>query len=275
MNFVHLAAPGATPAATDVCLIIQGDRMLAGLVDATAVTLPPFGLISRWPHVTAPLIHLGLIEGRTHWVGSTASGDLPAPEGWGWHETRAVMTILTPAQWHAISCARQLLWWQGRHRFCGACGTPTIEVETERARRCPACQALFFPVVSSAVIVAVTRGDELLLAHNHNFRPGLFSLLAGFVDPGETLEQAAVREVREEVGVTVDQLDYVTSQPWPFPNSLMIGFRAQYLSGDVRVDGKEIEQAAWYRRDNLPEIPRRGTIARLLIDRWLEEGPPV
>jgi NAD+ diphosphatase len=172
---------------------------------------------------------------------------------------------------HAVSCARELQAWQSRSRFCGCCGTPTVVVTDERARKCPSCNALFFPTISPAVIVAVTRGDQILLAHNRNFRPGMFSLLAGFVDPGETLEQAAIREVREEVGIEIGALRYVTSQPWPFPNSLMLGFRAQHERGEIFVDGKEIEQAGWYSRDALPEIPRVGTVARLIIDAWLRE----
>lgn len=142
---------------------------------------------------------------------------------------------------------------------------------SENAKKCPSCNALFFPTLSPAVIVAVTRGDQLLLAHNRNFRPGMFSLLAGFVDPGETLEQTAIREVREEVGIEIGALRYVTSQPWPFPNSLMLGFRAQHMSGELVVDGKEIEQAGWFTREALPEIPRAGTVARLIIDAWLRE----
>lgn len=270
MSFIHVHALDAVPSADDGCLVIQGDRLLAGPDVGGAVSLPTRAALSDWRSVGMAPIHVGLIEQQRYWAFSVEAADVLAPSGWQWHETRALLASFSPAQWQAISCARQLLWWERRHRFCGVCGTPTTDVAEERARRCPQCQAVFFPVVSSAVIVAVTRGDELLLAHNRNFRPGMFSLLAGFVDPGETLEQAALREVREEVGIEIDHLEYVTSQPWAFPNSLMVGFRARYVRGEIAVDGKEIEAAAWYRRTAMPEIPRPGTIARQVIDRWLE-----
>ncbi|MEO7599147.1 MAG: NAD(+) diphosphatase [Opitutus sp.] len=268
MSFVHLHSLAATPKPDDCLLVIQGDRLLAEPNVAQVVVLPRYSTIRQWSQVNVEAVHLGLIEGRALWAVIIDDAETSAPSGFAWHETRALLAVFTPAQWQAISCARQLLWWERRHRYCGVCGTPTAIVSEERARRCPQCNSVFFPVVSSAVIVAVTQGEQLLLAHNRNFRPGMFSLLAGFVDPGETLEQAAVREVHEETGIVIGSLEYVTSQPWPFPNSLMVGFRAQYVSGDIAVDGREIEEAAWFERTALPEIPRPGTIARLIIDQW-------
>jgi NAD+ diphosphatase len=268
MAFVHLHAPSATPRPGDRCLVIQADRLLAPTDVTAAVTLPEIADLAGWTDAPATLLHLGTLDGAPCWTGVVENPDAQPPAGWVWQDTRNLLAQLTPAQWHAVSCARQLAWWQRRHRFCGTCGTATVVVNEERACRCPACGALYFPVASPAVIVAVTRGDELLLAHNRNFRPGLFSLLAGFVDPGETLEQAAIREVREEVGLDIGGLLYVTSQPWSFPNSLMVGFRAAHRHGEIAVDGKEIEQAAWFTRGSLPEIPRPGTVARMMIDAW-------
>jgi len=273
MSFAHRHAIQAKPAASDHCLAIQGDRLLARSGADASIALPIFMDLATWS-VNSPVhpsLHTGLLDSRPLWLLAIDDDTAVAPAGWEWHETRSLLAALTPAQMHAVSCARELAWWQNRHRYCGHCGTPTADAADERAKRCPSCQAVFYPVVSPAVIVAVTRGDQLLLAHNRNFRPGMFSLLAGFVDPGETLEQAAVREVREEVGIEIDELRYVTSQPWPFPNSLMLGFRATYRGGEIAVDGKEIEQAGWHPRDALPEIPRPGTVARLLIDGWLRE----
>lgn len=271
MAFVHLHAPAATPSAGDLCFAIEGDRLLARPnVDCT-VGLPDFGALAGWAAVPPAPLHVGRIDGRACWLMTVEAAGCEAPSGWAWHETRGLLGVFTPAEWHAVSCARQLAWWERHHQFCGRCGTPTVVVAEERARRCPECGALFFPTASPAVIMAITRGDELLLAHNRNFRPGMFSLLAGFVDPGETFEQAVAREVREEVAVEVTDLRYVTSQPWAFPNSLMVGFRAVHVSGEIRVDGKEIEAAGWFRRDALPEIPRVGTVARLMIDAWRNE----
>lgn len=274
MSFVHLHAPHAKPAAADICLVIQADRLLTRADVIDAISLPAFGALSEWSGVSVRLMHVGLMDGVPVWLCPIEATETVAPEGWQWHDTRALVGVLSPEQSHAISCARQLSWWDRRHQFCGVCGTPTLEVPEERARRCPQCTALFFPAVSPAIIVAVTRGDELLLAHNRNFRPGMFSVLAGFVDPGETLEQAVAREVREEVGIELDDIHYIASQPWPFPNSLMLGFRARYVSGEIAVDGKEIEQANWYQRTALPDIPRRGTVARSLIDGWLDKHRP-
>jgi len=273
MFFVHRHAPKTKPIAIDECLVIQGDRLLARVDATTGVKLPIYGELAAWPVTSAvhPPLHVGLFDDRPVWLVAVDSATALAPAGWEWQETRSLLAAFTPEQMHAVGCARELNWWQSRHRYCGACGTPTIDTPNERAKRCPSCNALFFPVISPAVIVAITRGDQLLLAHNRNFRPGLFSLLAGFVEPGETLEQTVVREVREEVGIEIGDLHYVSSLPWPFPNSLMAGFRATYRSGEIVVDGQEIEQAGWYTRDALPEIPRPGTVANLLIDSWLHE----
>jgi NAD+ diphosphatase len=270
MPFVHRHAPNATPAAHDVCLVIQVDQLLARTGAGSGVELPLFAAMEGWTDGATPPLHVGALDDRPCWLCVVESRDpVNPPAGWQWHDTRALLSLLTPAQAHAVHCARQLLYWGRRHRFCGVCGTPTVDSGEERSRQCPKCGAVFFPSVSPAIIVAVNRGDELLLAHNRNFRAGMFSLLAGFVDPGETLEQAVAREVREEVGIEIADISYVASQPWPFPNSLMLGFRARFLGGEIAVDGKEIETAGWYRRDALPDIPRQGTVARQLIDAWV------
>lgn len=268
MSFVHVHAPQSIPLPSDPCLVIESDRLLAGPDVSSGVVLPDYALVAAWLGATPAPIHAGLLEGRACWVFAVDDPTRAAPDGCAWHETRSLLGGLEAGQAQAVSCARQLIWWDRRHRFCGSCGTPTTVSLTERARVCPQCHATFFPVASAAVIVAVLRDDQILLAHNGNFRAGMFSLLAGFVDPGETLEQAVVREVGEEVGVAVDSLRYVSSQPWSFPNSLMIGFVARHAGGEINVDGKEIQQAGWYRRDALPDIPRVGTVARQIIDRW-------
>jgi NAD+ diphosphatase len=162
--------------------------------------------------------------------------------------------------------ANQLVDWSRNHQFCGQCGHPTEDKSQERAKICPACGLVNYPRLSPAVIMAVVKGDRLLLASNKRFKSGFYSVLAGFVEPGETLEECVAREIKEEVGIRVKNIRYFGSQPWPFPNSLMVGFSADYAGGEIKADQSEITDAGWFRADNLPPIPPRITIARHLID---------
>lgn len=178
--------------------------------------------------------------------------------------------------WMAAGRAVQIVEWARTHRFCGRCATTTEPSPGERGMRCPACGLVAYPRLAPAMIVLVTRGDpgpdqEALLARGINFRTPMYSCLAGFVEPGEDLEGAVVREVAEEVGIRVRNVAYQRSQPWPFPNSLMIGFRADYASGDLVLQESEIVDANWYRRDQLPPIPPGISVARHLIDDWIHE----
>lgn len=162
--------------------------------------------------------------------------------------------------------AIQIIDWDRTHQFCGRCGTQTIDVDTERAKRCPQCGLSNYPRLSPSVIVRINRGNEILLARAPHFPPGMYSVLAGFVEPGETLEQAVEREVWEEVHLRLKNIRYFGSQSWPFPNSLMLGFTAEHASGEIEIDQIEIEDAGWYSPDNLPQIPPKLSIARQLID---------
>lgn len=164
--------------------------------------------------------------------------------------------------------AIQVLHWHKEHQFCGKCGTAMINRESELAMICPNCHFISYPRLSPAVIMSVVRGDQILLARSPRFTKGMYSTLAGFVEPGETLEEAVKREVREEVNVSVKNVQYIASQPWPFPHSIMIGFSADYKSGTIKVDGNEIEDAAWFSKHDLPPLPSKITIARLLIDNF-------
>jgi NAD+ diphosphatase len=167
--------------------------------------------------------------------------------------------------------ATQVIDWATTHRFCGRCGAPTERVDGERCMRCPTCGLLAYPRITPAIIVLVRRGDEALLARGARFPLPFYSTLAGFVEVGESLEETVRREVREEVGVELKNVRYFGSQPWPFPNSLMIGFTSEWAGGEIAIDHKEILDAQWYRPDALPTVPPKISIARQLIDAWVED----
>lgn len=187
-------------------------------------------------------------------------------------DLRTLFGMVSEAEWAMAGRAVQLVEWARTHRYCGRCGTPTAMADNDRAFKCPSCGLLSFPRLAPAIITLVTRGEgddeQALLARGANFPVPMFSCLAGFVEAGENLEQAVVREVEEEVGLRVDQVAYVGSQPWPFPHSIMLGFRARHVAGDIVCDPAEIAEANWYDRDDLPMIPPGISIARRLIDDW-------
>jgi NAD+ diphosphatase len=162
--------------------------------------------------------------------------------------------------------AFQVVEWDRTHRYCGRCGEPTHDRQGERAKECPACGYIAYPRVSPAMMALVTRGRELLLARAHRFPAAMYSALAGFVEPGETIEDCVRREVKEEVGIDVDGITYFASQSWAFPHSLMIAYTAEYAGGELRPDGTEIADVRWFPADALPQMPPSLSIARRLID---------
>lgn len=154
--------------------------------------------------------------------------------------------------------------------FCSKCGSSMRDHRRDQALECPACAHSVYPLLAPAVIVAVQREGSLLLARSPHFQPNMMSIVAGFVEPGETLEQTVAREVLEETGIHVKNIRYFGSQPWPFPHSLMLGFTAEWESGEIQIDGVEIEAAGWYTPDTMPQRPSSVSIARMIIDDWLE-----
>jgi NAD+ diphosphatase len=197
-----------------------------------------------------------------------------APEGHTFLGLRPLATRLPEELFAAAGRAVQIVEWDRTHRFCGRCATPTVDAEGERAKLCPSCGLLAFPRLSPAVIVRVTRGDEILLARGRRFAEPLYSILAGFVEPGESLEETVVREIREEAGIEVADVRYWGSQPWPFPHSLMVGFTATWAGGEIRIDEEELVDAGWFARDALPRLPMTFSIARALIDEWRHATRP-
>ena len=179
---------------------------------------------------------------------------------------RDLLGAMPPAELAAALRAVHLVRWDQTTRCCGRCGVRTEHKSDERAKICPGCGLVSYPQIAPAVIVAVTRGDRILLARSHRHPPGRYSVLAGFVEPGETLEEAVSREVKEEVGVELQDVRYFASQPWPFPNSLMIAFTAEWAGGEIAVDTAELAEAAWFRASEMPPIPPKVTVSRALID---------
>lgn len=215
----------------------------------------------------------GILDDRPCLCGDLGEG-AKAPDGMGFSGLRRLYGLMEEDLFWAAGRASQVVEFERTHKYCGRCGSPTVEKSDERARVCPSCGNTCFPRMSPAIIVSVQRGREILLARATRFPEGLYSVLAGFVDPGESLEECVMREVREEVGIEVKDISYFGSQPWPFPNSLMVAFTALYAAGEIRIDGKEIVDARWFSADNLPLIPEKISIARRLIARFLQEQRP-
>ena len=210
--------------------------------------------------------YLGIL-GEQHCFACELEANVALPAGMQFSGLRALFGALDDSLFALAGRAFQIVDWNRSHQFCGHCGTPTEPKANERARVCPNCGQSHYPRIAPAVMALVRRGNELLLARSPHFPPGMYSALAGFVEPGETLEQTLVREVREEVGIEVANLRYFASQPWPFPHSLMIAFYADYAGGEITPDPSEIEAAGWFTADRLPQaLPSKISISRRLID---------
>ncbi len=219
------------------------------------------------------LLAVGSLRGKAAW-GLSLPPESSPPPGYSLLGLRGLWGKLDEETWRLAGRAVQLVEWDRNHRYCGRCATPTERQTGELSRTCPQCGLHHFPRIAPAVIVRIERGDEILLARSPHFAPGVYSTLAGFVEPGESLEETVLREVKEEVGVTVTRLRYFGSQPWPFPNSLMVGFVADYESGELALQPGEIEDAGWFTVDTLPALPAPLSIARALIDDFIRRRTP-
>ena len=218
----------------------------------------------------ARTLYLGRLGGTQCWAAEMPE-KAAAPAGLSWAGLRTLFTVLDDAQFAVAGRALQLVAWDRTHQYCGRCGTPTQAKADERVRVCPACKLSAYPRLAPAIMALVKRGRELLLARSPHFPPGMYSALAGFVEPGESLEQCLAREVQEEVGVRVSNIRYFASQPWPFPHSLMIAFVCDWVSGEVKPQEAEIEEAKWFEVLQLPKLPSKISIARRLIDAVCQE----
>ncbi len=209
--------------------------------------------------------YLGTLDGA-HCYGLALPQNAALPPGL---ELLGMRTLILECDETAAAVAGQafqLLEWRRTHRHCGACGEPTVPHAVDRALECPQCRLVFYPRISPVIMVLVYRGNELLLTRKPGYAPGRYTVVAGFVEAGESLEQCLAREVLEEVGVRIRTPRYFGSQPWPFPNSLVMAFSAEWAGGEVVPDGTELEDARWFAVDELPELPEPVHISRQLID---------
>jgi NAD+ diphosphatase len=217
---------------------------------------------------------LGLASLRENELAATAvavelAGDAQPPVGMAFENLRRLHGRLQDRELGLAGRAVQIVEWDRGNQFCPRCAGPVERVSGEFAKRCPRCATTAYPRLSPAVIVLVERGDTVLLGKNARFPLPMYSTLAGFVEPGETLEETVHREIREETGIEVRDIRYFGSQPWPFPDSLMIAFTAAYAGGELRPDPAELSDARWFGVDELPVVPPRISIARQLIDAWV------
>jgi NAD+ diphosphatase len=210
----------------------------------------------------------GLLGDQPCWAGRAI--DSASPPGLSFEPLRSLFDRVTNHTLALAGRAAQVIEFDRTHRFCGACAAATEDADDGRARRCPRCGLVAYPRLAPAMMVLITRrgaaGREVLLARGTRFTTPMYSALAGFVEPSETLEDCVHREVREEVGLRVRDLRYFRSQAWPFPHSLMVAFLAEYAGGELACDPREIGDAQWFPLDRLPPLPHRLSIARMLID---------
>lgn len=240
-------------------LVVQKNEEKIGLIrtdEASMAALQPYNTL-----------YIGTIDGIPC-LACEASAEPPLPQGWRALGLRALFGQLDDSGYSAAGYASQILHWQRNSRFCPACGAPNGPLGINWERRCTRCSHIGYPPAIPAVLVLVHNGEHILLAH----QPGWgkrYSILAGFVEPGETLEDCVRREVAEEVGIEITDVTYMGSQPWPFPTQLMVGFQARYLSGEAHPDQQELDDAAWFHADALPEIPPPLSLSHQLIMTWV------
>jgi NAD+ diphosphatase len=231
--------------------------------------------ISDWsPEAGAEAVESGFFD-------RSEQRHLAAPAGSAFVELRGVMMALSPRESELAATAKAVLHWHRSHAFCATCGGPSKSSTGGWQRDCPACGAHHFPRTDPVVIMLVVRGNRLLVGRSPGWPEGMYSCLAGFVEPGETIDAAVRREVAEEVGVTIGKIRVIATQPWPFPASLMIGCLAEATSDQITCEPEEIEDAVWLTREELVQVfsgghplikaPRRGAIAQVLIENWLAD----
>ncbi len=253
----------------DLWFVFQGTQLLV-IEEGEAARIPSRNELGGLGHEPRRTHYLGHLDGRSCFAAELEDDVLPSAP-WTVVGLRRLFERLDDTALAIAGRAVQIVEWDRTHAYCGRCGTATERSASERVRVCPKCGLTNYPRLAPAVMALICRGRELLLARSPHFVADMYSALAGFVEPGESLEETLVREVREEVGIEIGNIRYFGSQPWPFPHSLMIAFRADYLSGEITPQEGEIEAADWFDIERLPRLPQRMSISRWLIDATVAE----
>jgi len=245
--------------------IFSGDKLLIGN-DQKSLPSEHFLSLKR-------TIYIGTLDNRHLFAGEAENKEL-TPQGWLWTNLRTLYGVINDEYYAIAGRAKQLIDWDRSHAYCGCCGKETFIRKAERCRECASCGYLAYPKLAPAVIALVRKDQKILLARSAHFPEKFYSAIAGFAEPGETLEQCVAREVLEEVGLKVKNICYFGSQPWPFSSALMIAFTCDWLSGDINIDPIELEHADWFDPMNLPQLPPLFSISRVIIDAHLPQKFP-
>ena len=259
----HFKAP-ETRSSSALWFAFESGRVMVRMIDdrpelLTCAHPAEHGLETLQEH------YLGTYGGEHCYAAELATAQT-APNGHAMLGLRDLLGHLDDTLAGVSGRAIQILEWNRNHRYCGRCGGETVPRENERARICVPCKRTSYPPVAPVIMILITHGRKLLLARKVGWGNTRYSALAGFVEPGETLESTVIRETREEVGVEIKNIRYFGSQPWPFPNNLMIAFTAEYAGGAVTPDGVEIEEAAFFDVDDMPNLPPGISISRRMIN---------
>ena len=258
----------ATESAGAYLLLFYHDEILVKEHEGV-IQIPKMADLNQLNIQTCELQNLGNLHGIPYY--STTLAAKTTCDGFRFIKLKQLSEHMAEQYFAMAFRAYHILNWLKSNQYCGCCSgsMQLLQESQEIAVKCQLCGHIVYPRISPAIIVAVFKEDEILLARSSRFPPGRYSVIAGFVEPGETIEACVCRELSEEVGITVDNIQYFGNQPWPFPDSLMIAFTARYVSGEITIDNHEIVAAGWFTADALPEIPDRGTISRQLIDYFI------
>ncbi|WP_300455162.1 NAD(+) diphosphatase [Desulfobacula sp.] len=270
MEFIKTAIEPVTASEKAYYFIFLKNDILVKESATTLAEIPCLGEKSLAALAVTEPCFLGRIKERVCYCAQILPGKVPEP--YKFINLRSLYGKIENGFWRIAGYARQINDWNMNFTFCGRCGAKTQRKKDEYARACPRCRLVSYPRISPAIITAVIKDDKILLARGINFpNKKMFSVLAGFVEPGEALESCVAREVFEEAGIMIKQIRYFNSQSWPFPDSLMIGFTAVYDSGRLSINPRELIEADWFTADNLPLVPGKQTIAGELIDWFVRQ----